>query len=220
MNIPLRNKRIRSLAKLLPNRVLARRFGVTSNTISKICHGLRKRGRPKGRLNTPEIPEKLRRGWGRGLEEVPAKVVRNMQILRKKAKWTTGRLAKYFGMTRQRIHQLVGNGKAPAMDALKSTDTNVSVGDEGVALVRVPVNCLWNMQDLAKYLRVTVQTLYSWGREKLPPYILIAGSTRFNPETVRKWVRAKTVGRIQMTRVPAWLEHELKKPMQTRAKLS
>lgn len=216
MNIPLRNKRIRALVGSLSNRVIARRFGLTPNHISKICHGMRKSGRPRKYKG----PENFRRGWGKGLEEVPAKVVRNMQLLRKKAKWSTGRLAEYFGMTRQRIHQLVGNGKAPAMDAVRSTDPNVSVDSEGVAVARVPVNCLWNFTDLAKYLRISSPTLHSWGKDKLPPYIMIAGRMRFNPTIVRKWVMARTIGRIDMQRVPAWIENELKRPLHSRAKLS
>jgi predicted DNA-binding transcriptional regulator AlpA len=48
-------------------------------------------------------------------------------------------------------------------------------------------------KDLAQILNVKVGTIYSWLSRgiSLPPYIRIAGSTRWREKTVQNWIEKK-----------------------------
>lgn len=53
----------------------------------------------------------------------------------------------------------------------------------------VPKERLWSVQDVAEYLGVSVQTVYSWrGAGKGPPGRRVGKRLRYRPEDVRAWV--------------------------------
>jgi predicted DNA-binding transcriptional regulator AlpA len=48
---------------------------------------------------------------------------------------------------------------------------------------------LWSVQDVAGFLQVPVQTLYSWRvRGEGPPALKIGKYLRYRPEDVQRWV--------------------------------
>ncbi|MEU5552762.1 helix-turn-helix domain-containing protein [Micromonospora sp. NPDC047793] len=49
---------------------------------------------------------------------------------------------------------------------------------------------LWTIRDVAAYLRVPPETLYRWRKVKYgPPAARVGRHLRYEPETVRSWVR-------------------------------
>jgi len=48
---------------------------------------------------------------------------------------------------------------------------------------------LWTIEDLARYLRLPVQTLYQWRRKNIgPPAKKCGRHLRYEPAAVRRWV--------------------------------
>lgn len=48
---------------------------------------------------------------------------------------------------------------------------------------------LWTIDDLARYLRLPVQTLYQWRRKRIgPPAKKCGRHLRYDPAAVRRWV--------------------------------
>jgi excisionase family DNA binding protein len=51
----------------------------------------------------------------------------------------------------------------------------------------------WDIEDVAKYLRVPVQTLYQWRKRKYgPPAARVGKHLRYDPADVRKWFTEQT----------------------------
>lgn len=59
--------------------------------------------------------------------------------------------------------------------------------DDGIGNVET----LWCARDVAEFLNVSQATLSRWRREKVgPPFLQIGGISRYNPSSVRAWVKA------------------------------
>ena len=55
--------------------------------------------------------------------------------------------------------------------------------------IELPENRLWTVEEVAYYLGVPVQTVYSWrGQGRGPSGRRVGKRLRFRPEDVRKWV--------------------------------
>ena len=55
--------------------------------------------------------------------------------------------------------------------------------------IELPENRLWTVEEVAYYLGVPVQTVYSWrGQGRGPCGRRVGKRLRFRPEDVRKWV--------------------------------
>ncbi|WP_448232277.1 helix-turn-helix transcriptional regulator [Microbacterium lacticum] len=55
-----------------------------------------------------------------------------------------------------------------------------------------PVEPLWCAGQVAEFLNVSQATLSRWRREKVgPAFIQVGAVSRYNPATVRAWVRAQ-----------------------------
>ena len=53
------------------------------------------------------------------------------------------------------------------------------------------VETLWCARDVAEFLSVSQATLSRWRREKVgPPFLQVGGISRYNPSSVRAWVKA------------------------------
>ena len=51
----------------------------------------------------------------------------------------------------------------------------------------------WDIADVARYLRVPVQTLYQWRKRKYgPPAARVGKHLRYNPDDVRAWFAGMT----------------------------
>ncbi|MFK5163188.1 helix-turn-helix domain-containing protein [Propionibacterium freudenreichii] len=60
------------------------------------------------------------------------------------------------------------------------------IPDRGIG----PVEPLWCARDVSTFLNVSQATLSRWRREKAgPPFLQVGGVSRYNPVTVRAWVR-------------------------------
>jgi predicted DNA-binding transcriptional regulator AlpA len=47
---------------------------------------------------------------------------------------------------------------------------------------------LWTIDDVSRYLRIPVETLYQWRRKKLgPPACKMGKHLRYDPAEVRRW---------------------------------
>ena len=56
---------------------------------------------------------------------------------------------------------------------------------------RPPIAPLWTVQDVAAYLRVPVQTLYSWRSSGTgPPARRVGKYLRYQPDDVVDWLKA------------------------------
>ena len=51
---------------------------------------------------------------------------------------------------------------------------------------------LWNVKDLAKYLRTTTHAIYKLVERGQVPCIRIGKSIRFDPAEIREWVKSKS----------------------------
>ena len=52
---------------------------------------------------------------------------------------------------------------------------------------------LWSVDETAAYLRVTVQTLYTWRKKRTgPPSGRVGKHLRYDPDTVRAWFHDQT----------------------------
>nr|WP_141388126.1 helix-turn-helix domain-containing protein [Microbacterium liquefaciens] len=50
---------------------------------------------------------------------------------------------------------------------------------------------MWCARDVAEFLNVSQATLSRWRREKVgPPFLRVGGISRYNPSSVRAWVKA------------------------------
>ena len=50
------------------------------------------------------------------------------------------------------------------------------------------VESLWDVADTAAYLRVTVETLYTWRKKRIgPPAARVGRHLRYDPAAVRAW---------------------------------
>lgn len=64
--------------------------------------------------------------------------------------------------------------------------------DRGIGTVEP----LWCPRDVAEFLTVSQATLSRWRREKVgPPFVQVGGVYRYNPVTVRIWVREQEAAR-------------------------
>ena len=52
----------------------------------------------------------------------------------------------------------------------------------------------WTVTEVAEFLRVPVETLYTWRKRKYgPPAARLGRHLRYDPEAVRSWVRGQVV---------------------------
>jgi excisionase family DNA binding protein len=55
------------------------------------------------------------------------------------------------------------------------------------------VEPLWNVDDVSRYLRVPIETLYQWRKRKYgPPAARVGRHLRYDPTDVRAWLDAQT----------------------------
>ena len=59
---------------------------------------------------------------------------------------------------------------------------------------------LIDVNELAAMLGVSIHTIYSWVSEKKVPYVKIGRLTRFDLETIHKWIDQNTVQPVTMER--------------------
>jgi len=61
---------------------------------------------------------------------------------------------------------------------------------------------LWDVSDVAAYLRVPVETVYRWRKRRIgPPAARIGRHLRYDPAVVRSWFASQTAARGE----PGWL---------------
>ncbi|WP_288077009.1 helix-turn-helix domain-containing protein [Rhodococcus sp. (in: high G+C Gram-positive bacteria)] len=66
------------------------------------------------------------------------------------------------------------------------------LSDRDISLVET----LWCPKDVAEFLNVSQATLSRWRREKAgPPFVQVGRVYRYNPVTVRAWVREQETAR-------------------------
>jgi excisionase family DNA binding protein len=54
------------------------------------------------------------------------------------------------------------------------------------------VEPLWDIRDVSRYLRVPVETLYAWRKQRTgPPAARVGRHLRYDPEAVRAWLRER-----------------------------
>lgn len=58
------------------------------------------------------------------------------------------------------------------------------------------VEPLWCAREVSEYLNVSQATLSRWRRERVgPPFLQVGGVSRYNPVSVRAWVREQETDR-------------------------
>lgn len=54
------------------------------------------------------------------------------------------------------------------------------------------IESLWNIEDVAAYLRVPVETLYRWRKQRTgPPAARVGRHLRYDPNDVRAWLKER-----------------------------
>jgi excisionase family DNA binding protein len=58
----------------------------------------------------------------------------------------------------------------------------------------MPVEALWDANDVARYLKVSRSWVYQRAEAGLLPYVRVGGLLRFDPESIRAFVLAPATG--------------------------
>ena len=53
---------------------------------------------------------------------------------------------------------------------------------------------LWNVRDLATYVKTTPDAIYKWVEQAQVPFIRLGRSIRFDLAAIREWLRSHHVG--------------------------
>jgi hypothetical protein len=55
------------------------------------------------------------------------------------------------------------------------------------------MEALWGVQEVSAYLRVPVETLYTWRKHRIgPPAARLGKHLRYDPDAVRRWFQEQT----------------------------
>ncbi len=69
-------------------------------------------------------------------------------------------------------------------------------GQSMTAPLPLDFECLWRAADVARYLNCSRSLVYQKAESGLMPSLRVGGMRRFDPEEIRRWVRAEQSGTL------------------------